>query len=69
VRSRSFATKVRAQRWLTDQQSKIDQAAWVNPDLGRIAWADYSDQLLAGRTHVAARTVETDAVATSVPPS
>ncbi len=60
VRSRSFATKVRAQRWLTDQQSKIDQAAWVNPDLGRILWADYSDQLLAGRTHVAARTVETE---------
>lgn len=60
VRSRSFATKVRAQRWLTDQQSRIDQAAWVNPDLGRIAWADYSEQLLAGRTHVAARTVETE---------
>ncbi|MDJ0952614.1 MAG: site-specific integrase, partial [Acidimicrobiia bacterium] len=60
MRSRSFATKNRAQRWLTDQQSKIDQAAWVNPDLGRIAWADYSDQLLAGRTHVAVRTVETE---------
>jgi integrase len=60
VRSRSFPTKVRAQRWLTDQQSKIDQAAWVNPDLGRIAWAEYSDELLAGRTHVAARTVETE---------
>ena len=60
VRSRSFATKVRAQRWLTDQQSKIDQAAWVNPDLGRITWAEYSDELQASRTHLAARTVETE---------
>ncbi len=60
VRSRSFATKVSAQRWLTDQQSKIDQAAWVKPELGRIPWADYSEQLLAGRGHLAARTVETD---------
>ncbi len=60
VRSRSFVTKVRAQRWLTDQQSKMDRAAWVNPDLGRILWTDYSAQLLAGRTHVAARTVETE---------
>jgi len=60
VRSRSFATKVSAQRWLTDQQSKIDQAAWVTPELGRIPWADYSEQLQAGRMHLAARTVETD---------
>lgn len=60
VRSRSFATKVNAQRWLTDQQSKIDRAAWVTPELGRIPWADYSEQLLAGRGHLAARTVETD---------
>lgn len=60
VRSRSFATKVHAQRWLTDQQSKIDQAAWVNPDLGQITWADYSEELQASRTHLAARTVETE---------
>ena len=60
VRSRSFATKVSAQRWLTDQQSKIDQAAWVTPELGRIPWADYSEQLQAGRVHLAARTIETD---------
>ena len=60
VRSRSFVTKVRAQRWLTDQQSKIDRAAWVNPDLGRITWAEYSDELQASRIHLAARTVETE---------
>jgi hypothetical protein len=49
-----------AQQWLTDQQSKIDQAAWVTPELGRILWAEYSEQLQAGRVHLAARTVETD---------
>jgi len=51
---------VSAQRWLTDQLSRIDQGAWVTPELGRIAWADYSEQLQAGRLHLAARTVETD---------
>jgi len=30
------------------------------PELGRIPWADYSEQLLTVRGHLAARTVETD---------
>jgi hypothetical protein len=66
VRSRSFATKVSAQRWLTDQQSKIDQAAWVTPELGRIPWAEYSEQLQAGRMHLAARTSKPIGAVTSV---
>ena len=60
VRSKSFATKVNAQRWLTDQQSRIDQATWVTPESGRIRWVDYSEQLQADRGHLAPRTIETD---------
>jgi integrase len=60
IRSKSFANKVDAQRWLTDQLSRIDRSTWVTPEHGQIAWGDYSEQLLAGRVHLAARTVETD---------
>ena len=60
IRSKSFATKVDAQRWLTDQLSRIDRSTWVAPEHGHIAWGDYSEQLLAGRIHLAARTVETE---------
>ncbi len=60
IRSRSFANKVDAQRWLTDQLSRIDRSTWVTPEHGQIAWGDYSEQLLAARVHLAARTVETD---------
>jgi hypothetical protein len=60
VYSKSFATKLRARRWLTDQLGKIDRSAWVTPEQGQVAWSVYSEQLLAGTTHLAARTVETD---------
>ncbi|HEX9642585.1 MAG TPA: site-specific integrase [Acidimicrobiia bacterium] len=60
IRSKSFATKVRAQRWLTDQLANIDRATWVTPEHGQIPWEVYSGQLLAGRVHLAARTIETD---------
>ena len=45
---------------MTDQLSKIDRSAWVTPEHGQIPWRTYSEQLLAGRVHLAARTIETD---------
>ncbi len=60
IRSKSFPIKVDAQRWLAEQLSRIDRSTWVTPEHGQIAWGDYSEQLLAGRVHLAARTVETD---------
>jgi len=60
VRSKSFATKVNAQRWLTEQIGQVDRSAWVPPEHGQLAWAHYSEQLLSGRVHLAARTIETD---------
>jgi integrase len=60
IRSKSFPIKVDAQRWLAEQLSSIDRSTWVTPEHGQIAWGEYSEQLLAGRVHLAARTVETD---------
>jgi hypothetical protein len=60
IRSKSFPIKVDAQRWLAEQLSRIDRSIWVTPEHGQIAWGEYSEQLLAGRVHLAARTVETD---------
>ena len=39
---------------------EIDRSAWVTPEHGQIPWRTYSEQLLAGRVHLAARTIETD---------
>lgn len=58
--SKSFRRKVDAERWLRDEIGNLERGLWVDPTHGRIAWADYSAQLLAGRIHLAARTIETD---------
>jgi integrase len=58
--SRSFDRKIDAERWLRATLAKIDRGEWVDPAHGTIAWGDYSTQLLAARTHLSPRTVETD---------
>ncbi len=58
--SKSFRRKVDAERWLRDEIANLERGLWVDPTHGRIAWADYSAQLLEGRGHLAARTIETD---------
>jgi integrase len=58
--SRSFDRKIDAERWLRATLAKIDRGEWVDPAHGTIAWCDYSAQLLASRTHLSPRTVETD---------
>ena len=59
-RSRSFGRRVDAERWLTDELARIDRGEWVDPDLGRIGWTDYSELLMESRVHLSARTRETD---------
>ncbi len=59
-RSKSFERKIDAERWLSAQLTKLDRGEWVNPEQGRVTWADYSSQLQASRGHLAARTIETD---------
>ncbi len=61
--SKAFDRKVDAERWLRDELAKLDRGQWVDPEHGRIAWAEYSNQVLADRVHVSARTIETDRLA------
>lgn len=58
-RSRSFERKIDAERWLSSQLVRLDRGEWVDPHLGNIYWADYSEQLQASGVHVAPRTAET----------
>jgi integrase len=58
--SKSFDRKVDAERWLRAALGKLDRGEWVDHDHGHIRWVDYSTQLLAGRIHLSARTIETD---------
>ncbi|MBK5266261.1 MAG: site-specific integrase, partial [Acidimicrobiia bacterium] len=58
--SRSFDRKIDAERWLRGALTKVDRGEWVDPEHGHISWVDYSTRLLAGRIHLAARTIETD---------
>ena len=59
-RSKSFARKIDAERWLSAQLAKLDRGEWVDPEHGRVTWTHYSSQLQASRGHLAARTIETD---------
>ncbi|MDH3397894.1 MAG: site-specific integrase [Acidimicrobiia bacterium] len=58
--SKSFDRKIDADRWLRAELADLDRGQWVDPEHGHIEWAEYSNQVLAGRTHLAARTLETD---------
>lgn len=58
-RSKSFDRKIDAERWLSAQLVKLDRGEWVDPDLGKVPWAEYSEHLQDSRVHVADRTAET----------
>ena len=57
--SRSFDRKIDAQAWLEDERAKLRRGDWVDPRRGEILWEEYTDQILAGKSHLADRTVET----------
>ncbi len=48
--SRTFRVKVDAERWLREQESKLDRGAWVDPSAGRVTFAEYADGWMAGRS-------------------
>ncbi len=58
--SRSFDRKTDAERWLRAELAKLDRGQWVDPEQGHIEWAEYSQQVIAERLHLSARTIETD---------
>lgn len=67
--SRSFRRKVDALAWLEDQRAAIRRGDWVDPERGAVLWEVYTAEVLAGKRHLAARTVETyEAAARRVEP-
>lgn len=47
--SKSFERKVDAERWLRDQEWKLDRGTWIDPAAGNIRLREYADEWLAGR--------------------
>ena len=48
-RSRSFARKVDAERWIRAEQTKQDHGEWIDPDAGRVTFAAWIDQYVEDR--------------------
>ncbi|MEA1903578.1 MAG: hypothetical protein U9N56_08645 [Actinomycetota bacterium] len=60
VRSKRFATKVEAERWLDLQLASITKGDWVDPNEGKVSFANYAAEVQASRVHLAATTKARD---------
>ncbi len=49
-RSKTFDRRIDAQRWLTNELSKIDRGEWVDPRAGQTPFAWVAERWMAGRT-------------------
>jgi integrase len=49
-RSRTFDRRIDAQRWLTNELSKVDRGEWVDPRAGRVTFDAVAERWMAGRT-------------------
>lgn len=56
-RSRSFRTKVEAERWLRNQLSQTDRGSWVDPKAGDISLQEWSTRWFAGLHDLKPKTV------------
>ena len=59
-RSRSFARRIDAERWLRDQQTAVDRGAWADPRRGRIRFGDWAEQVMATRPDLRPSTIARD---------
>jgi integrase len=55
-RSKTFARKADAERWLAQQRSLMAQGDWTDPALGRIAFGDFAQAWLEARTDLKPKT-------------
>ncbi len=49
-RSQSFRTKVKAERWLRDQLTRLDRGTWVDPSAGRMQFNEWARSWYDGLT-------------------
>jgi len=54
--ARHFRRKIDAERWLTEQQSRVNRGDWTAPELGRIAVSEWAETWLASKKTLKGRT-------------
>ena len=54
--ARHFQRKIDAERWLTEQQSRVNRGDWTAPELGRIAVSEWAETWLASKKTLKGRT-------------
>ena len=47
--ARHFRRKIDAERWLTEQQSRVNRGDWTAPELGRITVNEWAETWLASK--------------------
>lgn len=50
-RTRTFPTKVLAQRWVTDSEADVHRGTWIDPEAGRETYRDYAERWRRLQTH------------------
>lgn len=54
--SRTFDRKADAERWLTDQLSKVNRGQWIDPSAGQASLDEYAAAWLAAKTRIKDKT-------------
>jgi integrase len=54
----TFATKARAERWLTLQEAEIIRGDWIDPDAGRVGFGEYAATWIEERPGLRPKTIE-----------
>ena len=57
-RTASFRLKRDAERWVREQRATLDRGLWVDPVLGRVTLAEWSDRWMATTVHLKEKTAE-----------
>ena len=60
IRSKSFARKPDAQRWLDQQIAALGNSEWVDPERGKLLFAAWASQVMGSRAHLAETTRSRD---------
>ena len=60
IRSKSFARKPDAQRWLDQQIAALGNSEWVDPERGKLLFAAWAKQVTGSRAHLAETTRSRD---------
>jgi hypothetical protein len=63
-RSRSFARRIDAGRWLRDQQTAVDLGAWADLWRGGIRFGDWTEQVMVTRPDLRPSTIARDDIVT-----